>query len=355
MSYRISREYKDDVGAFFKVPTDIIDNYISPMTDPQFVLVLLWVFCHSRKDVDIDKLSEAFSRSKPSVSVTDALDFWVKEGILESDGVNTAEKKAFVPSEPVKEREKAVAFNTAVKSRPSEELLPKLTNEQIMMRIEESSEIKGLMNYVQELLGRTIGFDMQSSLVSLHDTYGMPVEVIPMLVEYCVSIGKSATSYIVKMGRSWAQEDITTIEKADKKITDLRRVSKLWKEFSAMAGLGYRSPTQNEEKYLNRWNTELGFGAEIIYFAYEQTIEHCGRFMLKYTDAILRNWREQGIRTPAAAQKALNEKKGAAPQSGSKKNGGKVPFGNANEASYDIEEFKRRSRNEPLIYEKRKK
>ena len=48
----------------------------------------------------------------------------------------------------------------------------------------------------------------------IHDDYGLPVEVIIMLLMYVKSIHKDNTSYIEAVAKNWAEEEINTHEKS---------------------------------------------------------------------------------------------------------------------------------------------
>lgn len=87
------------------------------------------------------------------------------------------------------------------------------TAAEIAQRAEESADIKFLLLETQNKLGRTIGYDGQCTLLMMHDTYGIPVEVILMIIEYAVSIGKSSFHYIASIGKDWGEREIDTIEK----------------------------------------------------------------------------------------------------------------------------------------------
>lgn len=80
--------------------------------------------------------------------------------------------------------------------------------------MEESGDVLRLMSESQSILGRTIGFDMQSTLLMLYDTYGLSVEVIFMLLEFCVHQSRSSTAYVAKLGKVWAEKEINTVELA---------------------------------------------------------------------------------------------------------------------------------------------
>ena len=83
---------------------------------------------------------------------------------------------------------------------------------QIAKRGSESAEIAFLFNEAQKKLGRTIGYDSQSSLLMIHDAYGLPVEVILMLIDYCVSIGKTGVNYITSTAKNWGEKEIDSID-----------------------------------------------------------------------------------------------------------------------------------------------
>ena len=93
--------------------------------------------------------------------------------------------------------------------------LSKPTSDQIACRLMEEPALRLLYAEAQQKLGRTIGYDGQSTLLMIHDQYGLPVEVILMILEYAASQGKTSMAYIAKMGRDWGEREIDTLEKAE--------------------------------------------------------------------------------------------------------------------------------------------
>ena len=93
----------------------------------------------------------------------------------------------------------------------------------------------------QQKLGRTIGYDGQSTLLMIHDQYGLPVEVILMILEYAASQGKTSMAYIAKMGRDWGEREIDTLEKAEEQLTRLRTGQSLWNQLKALTGIHTRA------------------------------------------------------------------------------------------------------------------
>lgn len=189
----------------------------------------------------------------------DYLQYWVETGYL----YRTEIPKRYLLLHPPSRRKRRACgtqkeLPDIVPSRP--------TAAEIAQRAEESADIKFLLLETQNKLGRTIGYDGQCTLLMMHDTYGIPVEVILMIIEYAVSIGKSSFHYIASIGKDWGEREIDTIEKADEQISRLNSVNRVWASFAAMAGLSNSRPTQAQTKYIVTWNREWGFSTEMIFW-----------------------------------------------------------------------------------------
>ena len=116
----------------------------------------------------------------------------------------------------------------ALKDRSCADSPLKPTSDQIACRLMEEPALRLLYAEAQQKLGRTIGYDGQSTLLMIHDQYGLPVEVILMILEYAASQGKTSMAYIAKMGRDWGEREIDTLEKAEEQLTRLRTGQSLW-------------------------------------------------------------------------------------------------------------------------------
>ncbi|MBR6531192.1 MAG: DnaD domain protein, partial [Clostridia bacterium] len=234
----------------------------------------------------------------------------------------------------------APAPNVAEVKKELPELAPvKPTYEQVVKRCQESPEIAHMFTDIEGLLGKTLGYDSECILLMMHDQYGLPVEVIYMLVSHCVSIGKGNLAYIAKVGKTWGENEIDTIEKADEQIQILSSCISLWKEFARMAGIPNPRPTSSQSAYLKTWSTEFGYGVDMIYLAYEEMLDHSGKISFAYMNKVLASWHQKGLKTPDDVEKdkqSFREKK-------SKKND--------TNTSYDMNEFNRRANQLP-VYKK---
>ncbi len=275
------------LGSMFAVPSQVVDNYIKLASASQ-LKTLLWICRHLSDPIDPSAISAAIGYSEADVE--DALTVIAGWGILISDN-----QPAVPAPAPV---EKAKPQETEVSKQLEEIAASKPTGEQISARCKENPEIINMFSDIEKMLGKTLGYDSRSILLMMHDHYGLPIEVIYMLVDYCKSVGKSGFSYISKVGKSWGEMEIDTIEKADEQIKILNSCNKLWSEFAEMAGIQNPRPSSSQSAYLRTWSVELKFNVEMIYLAYEEMLNHTSRISFPYMNKILMNWKSKGIKTP---------------------------------------------------------
>ena len=84
-------------------------------------------------------------------------------------------------------------------------------------RLAVDEELKILVNEAQTALGKTLSNSDVSTLLMLKDTCGLPLDVILMLIQYCISIDKGNMRTIQNKGIAWADEGITSVEALKKK------------------------------------------------------------------------------------------------------------------------------------------
>ncbi len=327
--------------SIFAVPTDIVDKHIRLANEHQ-LKVLLWILRNSPDNPDINSMCKDLK-----IAHDDALDYlqyWVLTGVLGSGENLPAPEKVKEP-EPAKQE----PASSPVTVQPVEMIHSKPSSSEIAQRLDESPEIGHLFNEAQQMLGKTIGYDGQCTLLLLHDHYGLPAEVLFMLIEYCVSIGKSNYAYIEAVGKDWGSREIDSMDKAAEQINSLKKANGIWKEFAKYAGISTPRPTAKQTTYLRRWSEEWKFSNDMIILAYDEMANHTGKLSFAYIDKVLSNWYKKGIKTTADIEKESEE------FSKSKKPVPSGKSGSSQNASYDIDEFKNRSLHGELKYERKKK
>ena len=316
-------------GNVFVLPDAVVDNYIFLASELQLKALLL-IAKNGIEDKSAHGIAVLLKKNEDDVK--DALDFWVNEGILIEDGKEAKPVREIKTEEAKKE-----------KAKPEKELasIPviKPTMEQVIARDNEDKEIHYLFNEAQEILGRTIGWDGQARLLMVHDYYGLPVDVILIMLSYLKSVGKTSSAEFTKTAKIWAEKDITTHEAANGYIDIMNSANKVYDEIKANYGLGHERPSVKQAQFISQW-LEAGFSNALILKAYDEMVEHTEKPSFGYVNKILLNWKEQGFRTTDDVE-AFKESKN------------KTATKKTQKPTYDIEKVKQRNKSKRLKYEKK--
>lgn len=325
-------------GSVFVMPTDIVDQYIK-LASPAALKALLWILRNRTGDFSVAEIARHTGYS--AADITDAVDYWLNEGVLCRDGsVPDSEKavpaaaEATLPAEPPEKPAPAPKLPEVKIARP--------TLEQLNARMAENDEITFLMQEAQSILGRTFGFDMQSTLLMFYDTYGLKLEVILTLLQFCVQQQRASTAYIAKLGKTWAEKEINTLREADEFIENSLNANQIFAELKALTGISTPRPTAVQTDYIASWN-RLGFNAEMMALAFEETADRTGKISFNYMNKILQNWNAQGYRSPADVENGKQKFKEQKAVSGDEKR------------SYDIDTAFNQTNYKPPKYVKKER
>lgn len=288
----------------FAVPCNIVDEHIKLAGAVQ-LKVILWILRQGGKSFSPEEIAQGLHL--PVGDVTDAMNYWVASGILVSQDPQPENKEPFSGAffEPQETADlKLSPKPTAAPPRRA----PKPTGVVLAQRISESEEVAFLMQQAQEILGKTISPALSSTLLAAYDDYGLPVEVLLMLLSYVKSIGKTGTQYIDAVAKNWAEEEIFTHNAADQKLRQLSEIAQAWRKLETIFGMSHRSPSSREEQYTNRWILQWHFSLEMIREAYERCVDATGKLSLSYMNKILERWQKNNITTVQQAQAEQTER-----------------------------------------------
>ncbi len=286
-------------GAMFAIPAGITDTYLAEASGNS-IKTLLKIFRNPSGVVSVSEISEALSLSADEVLT--ALDYWVGKGILlfTDEGGNVK----FVPKAKTAAEQNTktdLSPAPAVKAPTEQTVLPKPTMEQIAVRIQEDETVRSLLTEAQSILGRTFGLDMQTTLLMLFDTYGLQKEVILTLIQHLADGGRGSTATVLRIGKSWAEREINTLDAANEYIQNDSAVNRLFTEFRMATGISNPRPTPKQSEYLLSW-MQMGFSVEMIIKAYEETADRTGKPSFPYMNKILINWHSEGLKTTEAVE-----------------------------------------------------
>ena len=305
----------------FAVPSKIVDEGLK-FSDGVKLKVLLFVLRHAGEDLALEEISRA-----TGVSVTDipeALDYWVNMEILQKDNqcytpvnynteINSknnsdSEIKSFDNSESEikqsnnsdNEIKTAESISRDVEEKKQRFFVSKPQKPDYVFtaqRLAVDEELKMLVGEAQTALGKTLSNSDAATLLMLKDTCGLGADVILMLIHYCVSIDKGNMRTVEKIGISWSDEGVDSVEAADRKIARAHHSSKCFSVVSSVFGLqNAGSPTKKQLEYSTKWVSEWRFSEQMLREAYERCVDTKSELKFSYIDGILRKWEAQGIK-----------------------------------------------------------
>ena len=345
-------------NSVFAVPSSLVDRHMRLAGAVQ-LKVLLWVLRHAGEEISSEKLAAAVGVS--TADARDAMQYWVETGLLRESGgqllppgVESQKEPEYgeesVQPEPEEDtapqeqeaphptrlvstlpapQEKPEPQPEPVKKAPPRRI-PKPDGVFVSQRINESQEIRSLMQEAELILGRPISPGLSSSLVMIHDDFGLPVDVIVMLLQYVKGKGRDNLNYIEAVAKGWASENIFSHGAAESKLRQLDEAEQSWRRVENALGIPRRSPSAREEQFAQRWIQEWKFSDEMLREAYNRCVDSTGRMNLSYINRILERWHKAGIFTPQQA--AAEQSTKAAPRTQEK------------ETSFDLDEYERTSR-----------
>ena len=252
---------KINLGAWrsvFAVPSKIVDEGLK-FADGVKLKVLLYVLRNADSELNVDAVSKA-----TGVNVTDipeALDYWVNMEILQKD------EGVYAPVNSTEEIKPTQNSNNEIKTV---ETISKDVDEQkqrfivtkpqkpdyvfTSQRLAVDNDLKILVGEAQTMLGKTLSNSDIATLLMLKDTCGLRLDVILMLIQYCVSIDKGNMRTVEKIGISWADEGINSVEAADNKIASAHHASRCFSQVSSVFGMkNVGSPTKKQLEYSTKW------------------------------------------------------------------------------------------------------
>lgn len=312
-------------GTIFPVPNCVVDEDIRLASENQ-LKVLLYILRNNGDNLTEKSVGEQLNIAEGDVK--DAVSFWVDRGVLTSQGD--------IPQGEKEEKQIETPAEIMKKPRPLSRV-QKPDSIFVSRRINEDNDLATLVQETQVILGKPISNGDTATLVMLHDTDGLPCDVLLMLIQYCHSIGKDNMRYIEKMAVGWASEEITTIERAEEKISNLEKYGEAWNRVALIFGIqNSGSPTKAQQENANRWINEWHFSDEMLREAYERCVNKKNSFNITYTNGILKNWNKQNI----SSLKELKEYEEKSRKKSSENNGNNGNKGDNNpQVSYDIDKY----------------
>ena len=269
---------------FVQVPLDFVENHL-PKANATFVKVYIYLLMLAENKAHKSFKEVAASLGILESDLVNAVGYWQEKGFIFADGENL---RFISPNTSFDEPE-----NKDDESLPSESVAEAIT---------ENAELSDMFMLAQEILGKTITEKDMQTIYWFYQELKMPVEVILLLIEYCVSKGKNRISYIEKVAVSWNEMGLNNVEAVTAYLKGEEKKTGFLYSVRRLMGIADRNLSQIEEQYLTKWHNEFLMSEEMIALAYEYCIIQTAKLSFPYMDKIITRWNSEGITTVAAAE-----------------------------------------------------
>ncbi|SFB47105.1 DnaD domain protein [Clostridium frigidicarnis] len=270
--------FKSNSMNYTPVSNIFIEKFM-PKARGEFVKVyLLMLKYNSSGEIGVNSTITASTLNLLESDIMNALNYWNDEGVIN-----------LVPVD--KFGNFSVEFvdldNIDLDSIPDVSLLDELNKD----------SIRGTMKEIERILGRPLNPNEMENYLSWQNQFNFSPELILLLIEYCVSKGKSDCRYFEKVAISWYDSGVRTIEDAQ---THIKQHEDKWikyRKILSYLGLKDSEIMKPQQDILNKWVKEWGFPVEVIEKAAKICFERLNRADFKYMDGILSSWNKEGIKT----------------------------------------------------------
>lgn len=324
-------------GSVFAVPSVVADEHLKIANGNQ-LKVLLYLLKNNNKDLTDEAIGEALNMHPEDVK--DSLSFWVERKVIAVDSEvitpakieNTvSETLSFASVEPEEEPKKSKRpVSRAVRPEPG----------YVIKRLGSDPALAMLMDEAQRIFGRMLSNAEAGTLVMLMDTDGLPVDVLIMLIQYCVDNNKGTMRFVEKIGIEWGSEGINTVALAEEKI---RTVTETYSYFNRVAStFGMKnvgSPTKKQLTFANQWVGTWSFSDDMLRLAYERCVDSKGELNMDYINGILKKWYMSGWKNPDDVEADVSNTAKKSAEKPKKKGKQTLEV----DASYDIDEYEKKS------------
>lgn len=302
----IKMDYSLNVGEWnkvFAVPSSVVDKYIR-LASGNSLKLLLYLMRHGGESFTAEILRAELGFEELG-ELEDAALFWVQRGIIRANNAKDTVSLSSVSEQidiPSQVNDKSEEIKPAVqRAKPVV-----ISNGEIANLIKSSPEMQMLFNEAEKMYARPLHQNERQTIMQLTSHYGLPCEVSLMLLGYCFKLNKATPAYISKVAENWANEDIMTVQLADEKIRSLEKQNGIEKRICEALGLVSNLSAGNRA-FIKTWALDWGFGEDMIMLAYDKTLNGTGKWSFAYANKILETWKDGGITTPQAVEKADEE------------------------------------------------
>ncbi len=160
-----------------------------------------------------------------------------------------------------------------------------------------NNAIKDMLQEIEKLLGRPLSPKEMSTYISWQNDLNFSLEMTLLLIQYCISKGKTDYRYFEKVALSWFDANIKNIDEAQLYIKKHEDKWVKYRKILTYLGIKDGEIMKPQEDMLNKWVNQYNFSLELIFKACDICFERLNRADFKYIDGILNSWFKDNIKT----------------------------------------------------------
>lgn len=263
----------------------------------------LFLLASADGEVDLSRAEEHLEVDRAELMAS--VKYWRGAGVITSTRTSAASKKE--DKENKENKENTAHKDGAITHSGVEEY----SNDELAAVIEKRVGT-AFIDEAQKAMGKMFNKNEVGKLIGIVDQLGFEEEAVLAILSYCVRIGKKSISYAEKIAVSFHDEDISSAAEVHAQIDFLERRNTSIEKIRGLYGFGGRALSPTEKKLFASWTEDYGFDFEVVERAYNITVDAIHDPAPKYTDKILKNWHERGLRNLEEIDTYIAEEKQSA-------------------------------------------
>lgn len=192
----------------------------------------------------------------------------------------------------------------------------------------ELSEIEPMFDYIEDRLGRPLSPTEMETFLEWLEKYNFSMEVLILLIEYCLQKKKTNLNYMSKVAQGWYDAGIRNGDDVEEHLKSEEKRWNTYRKVYQSLGLNPDEIAEAHKNMINKWMDELNAGEDEILEACNICIMNINKPNFNYINKVIAN------------------KNNGMPPSKSKSAAGYVApkhyFNSYNQRSYDVKELEKR-------------
>ena len=275
---------------YVNVSVDFIENHLKD-ANGAYVKVYLYILNLAVKREYMSCAEIAKELNLTESDILNAIDYWKKEGAIEEVQGNLL----------IKDGKKN--FSGIIVEAEEKPEKPVYDSMQVAERVSKDAALSDMMGLSQEIFGRILTSSEMESIFWIYDELKFSPEALLLLIEYCVSKGKTNMKYIEKVAIVWSEKGAYEADSVYEIIQAEEQKNGYIYSVRKVLGILDRGLSQSEEQYLIKWKNECGMNEEMVALAYDYCMLQTAKLSFPYMDRIIERWHKEGIHDIASAEK----------------------------------------------------